>query len=291
MSLYTSLREEVMEKLVLDKEAIKAELAGFLLTKLRDSLVVKVDTPSDARKLCKYLDTLKEKYALVSGIKGHYEVQLKGFPDFLRDPKVYLNDDLHWGDFLRGLFWSCGSMVKPWKGYHLEIGISNNDLASLIESSLRERGISFGTRDKKGRHYLTFRNLLSIKQLLRAMGAERSLKRLDEIRTVKKIREKANREANCDTANAERIVSASLRDLFLINLIGEKLDKLPPKLREVAELRIKHPSLSLKELGAMLSPPLSKMGVYRALRKIRDYFNNWKEGKDFVSRKGENKQL
>lgn len=168
-------------------------------------------------------------------------------------------------------------MIKPWKGYHLEIGIPYYELALSIEGFLKKRSFILSLRFKKGRYYLTFRNMSSISLLLKAIGAERSLKKLQDVWYFKKIRERANREANCDIANAERIAFSSLKDRILIGQLGSKLEELPRELREIAELRLKNPSLSLREIGALMDPPLSKMGVYRALRRIRKLSEKWKE--------------
>ncbi|NLY06152.1 DNA-binding protein WhiA, partial [Candidatus Sordicultor fermentans] len=46
------------------------------------------------------------------------------------------------------------------------------------------------------------------------------------------------------------------------------LDSLPPRLQEVARLRLEHPYASLREIGDLCSPPLSKSGVYHRLREI-----------------------
>ena len=44
--------------------------------------------------------------------------------------------------------------------------------------------------------------------------------------------------------------------------------KLPPPLREIAELRLVHSDASLRELGQMLNPPIGKSGVNHRLRKL-----------------------
>lgn len=277
MSFYTSLKEEIVEKIVKAEESIKAELAGFLSAKAEPSLKIKFDSLSEARKFCKYLDELKEEYSLRLKPGEGCEISLRKFPDFAKEPNLYLNDPL-WGDFLRGLFWGCGSMIKPWKGYHLEIGIPNQELALSIEGFLRGKGLSLSLRFKRGRYYLAFRSMASISLFLKAIGAERSLRKLQSVWSVRKIREQANREANCDVANAERIAFASLKDRLLIKQLGSDLDKLPSDLKEIAMLRLRNPSLSLREIGALMNPPLSKMGVYRALRKIRKLLESGKEG-------------
>jgi len=39
-------------------------------------------------------------------------------------------------------------------------------------------------------------------------------------------------------------------------------------LREIAQLRLKHPSLSLRELAAKCDPPTSKSAAHRRLRVL-----------------------
>ena len=53
-------------------------------------------------------------------------------------------------------------------------------------------------------------------------------------------------------------------DVVAANDLGD----LPPKLRETAELRLAHPSLSLRELALKCRPPASKAAVYRRVRKL-----------------------
>jgi DNA-binding transcriptional regulator WhiA len=43
---------------------------------------------------------------------------------------------------------------------------------------------------------------------------------------------------------------------------------LPPQLAEIAELRLRHPSASLRELAAKARPPLSKASAHRRLQAV-----------------------
>lgn len=45
-------------------------------------------------------------------------------------------------------------------------------------------------------------------------------------------------------------------------------DNLPPVLGEIAVLRLENPEMSLKELGALLDPPIGKSGVNHRLERI-----------------------
>jgi DNA-binding transcriptional regulator WhiA len=49
---------------------------------------------------------------------------------------------------------------------------------------------------------------------------------------------------------------------------GGRLERLPPPLREVAELRLRHPSVSLRELAAKCRPPVTKAAAHRRLGRL-----------------------
>ena len=57
------------------------------------------------------------------------------------------------------------------------------------------------------------------------------------------------------------------------------IEKLSPPLREIARIRVEFPDSSLKELGAMLDPPVGKSGVNHRLRKIGEIADDLREEK------------
>jgi DNA-binding protein WhiA len=75
---------------------------------------------------------------------------------------------------------------------------------------------------------------------------------------------------NCETANLAKTLDASLRQVELIQEYVKKSgwEGIPFNLRELAWLRVEHPDFSLKELGSMLDPPLSKSGTAYRMRKL-----------------------
>ncbi|MNR36929.1 putative sporulation transcription regulator WhiA [compost metagenome] len=87
---------------------------------------------------------------------------------------------------------------------------------------------------------------------------------------MKDMRNSVNRIVNCETANLNKTIGAAVRQIENIRLLQREigLDSLPEKLREVAEIRLAHPDLNLKEVGDMLSGSVSKSGVNHRLRKI-----------------------
>ena len=55
---------------------------------------------------------------------------------------------------------------------------------------------------------------------------------------------------------------------YIENTIG--LSALPDVLKEAAQARLQNPDISLKELGAVLTPPLGKSGVNHRLKRISE---------------------
>ena len=99
-----------------------------------------------------------------------------------------------------------------------------------------------------------------------------ALLNLENVRIVKGMRNQINRLINCETANINKSINASLRQIENINLINRTigLNRLPESLSQVAVLRLENPDASLKELGEMLDPPVGKSGVNHRMRKIEE---------------------
>lgn len=81
---------------------------------------------------------------------------------------------------------------------------------------------------------------------------------------------KVNRLVNCESANLNRVLNASVDQINAIKRLKKtgKFKKLDENLKQIAELRLKYPDISLIELGQKLNPPLGKSGVNYRLTKI-----------------------
>ncbi|MEF9935083.1 MAG: DNA-binding protein WhiA [Clostridium sp.] len=172
--------------------------------------------------------------------------------------------------YVRGAFLGGGSISNPEKTYHMEFVSSSleqaEDLMKLINSfspnaKVIQRKNSFVVYMKEGNQII---DILSI------IGAHTALLELENVRIYKEVRNNVNRIVNCETANLNKTVDAAVRQVESIKFIKAKagLRKLTPGLREVAEIRLNYPDISLKEIGEMLNPPIGKSGVNHRLRKI-----------------------
>lgn len=181
--------------------------------------------------------------------------------------------------YLRGAFLATGSLNNPERGYHLEILAPYESYAKKIKDILASFGISSRYFERKGDYVVYLKEGEKIGEFLRVVEAHRGLMEFENIRVVKGIRNKANRLVNCETANLTRTAFASHEQITNINLIRETigLENIPPALRQVAQLRLEHPEATLKELGGLASPPLTKSSVNHRMRRLNALAHKVKE--------------
>ena len=174
--------------------------------------------------------------------------------------------------FVAGAFLSCGSMTEPLKEYHMEFAVPFEELCSDLKNVLERLGISSKYVERKGLYVLYFKGSEDIEDMLTMMGATKSSIELMNVKILKDVRNKANRIANCDAANIERTLRASEKQIEDIEYImnTEGLDSLTPELRNMAEIRLENPDVSLKELGEMLDKPVGRSGANHRLKKLME---------------------
>ncbi|MCE1245573.1 MAG: DNA-binding protein WhiA [Firmicutes bacterium] len=172
--------------------------------------------------------------------------------------------------FLLGAFLIKGSINTPSKYYHLEIISPDETLTGILHKILQQMEISAGVTIRKNDQVIYIKKADDIANFLTIMGAHGCLLKFEEIRAIKETREEVRRRVNCETANSDKTIQAAVRQALSIASLQEKglLEKLPRSLREIADLRIRFPQASLKELGERLNPPISKSSVNSRLRRL-----------------------
>ena len=172
--------------------------------------------------------------------------------------------------FLRGLFLGCGSMSGPGAPVHVEFTVEDEDLAAQLQRLLARLELPFSLTTRERNVACYTKRGQTAADLLAILGAHDSCLRWEEHAVLGTVRESANRLANCDAANARRAASAGARQAaFLSDLMETPAwDDLPAQLREVAELRVEYPYLSLAELAELARPPLSRSALNRRLRRL-----------------------
>ena len=172
--------------------------------------------------------------------------------------------------FLRGAFLAGGSISNPEKSYHMELVTDHYNVSREIFSLLLELGFSPKSASRGGNYIVYFKQSAAIEDFFTVLGAPVSAMNIMSAKVEKDMRNTINRRVNCDSANADKIVSAAQEQLDAIRRIEQKLglDELPEKLRETALLRIANPESSISDLAALAMPPVSKSCINHRLRKL-----------------------
>lgn len=168
--------------------------------------------------------------------------------------------------YLRGALLGAGSLSGP-RHPHLEIRTAELDGAEFIAGVAAREGAELHVADR-GRHAVAYaKGMEAIADLLVAAGASDVVLVLEERSVVAATRADANRLANADHANLVRTSRAARAQLEALRKLD--VDALPDDLRELATLRLRHPTLSIAELARRCRPPASKAAAYRRIRRIQ----------------------
>ncbi len=183
--------------------------------------------------------------------------------------------------YLRGSFLGAGSVANPEKAHHLEVRLGTEGSAMALREVLAREGITPGFRAKNGGWLVYLKECEPIVAFLTLIGSHGAVLRYQSVRVLRDVKSRVNRVVNCETANVSRIVETGLRQLeeilFIDKTVG--LDSLSPGLRELAQLRMRHPEMSLSELGLLLEPAIGKSGVNHRLRRLSALATELKAGK------------
>ena len=167
--------------------------------------------------------------------------------------------------YLRGALLGAGSLSGP-RSPHLEIRTASRGGAELLAEVAAAEGIRLLVAERT-RHALAYaKGAEAIADVLAAAGASDAVLVFEEQAVLGATRAAANRLANADHANLVRTSRAAHEQLRALGRLD--LDELPPKLREIADLRLRHPTLSLRELALRCDPPATKSAAHRRLQRL-----------------------
>lgn len=171
--------------------------------------------------------------------------------------------------FLRGVFLAVGSVSPPSRPPHLELLLPGGPQADLVAGVMaREHHAPLVDTPRAAHVRLYLKSRESVASFLRDVGASQALFAFEDARAMRELRDRVNRQVNAETANLEKTLRAALvQEKAFRELIPQaQFARLPPKLRELARLRIAHPTASLAELGERLG--ISKSGVNGRMRRL-----------------------
>ncbi len=180
--------------------------------------------------------------------------------------------------FLRGVFLACGGIGDPQKSHFVELRTSHHILASDFTRLCEELSLYPGTSLRRGKKIIYWKSIDAIQDFLTMIGATGAVLDYANAEILKNIRNGVNRVSNCDSANADKIVSAAGKQLRAIRFLEKNGYFYPNEaLAQIARLRVEFPEETLEVLGSRCQPPLSKSGASHRMRKICEIANAMEE--------------
>lgn len=181
-----------------------------------------------------------------------------------------LEEDCCRAAFLRGAFLAGGSVTDPARRNHLELSTSHRTVARETCSILRELNFRPGESTRQGNTLLYLKQADSISDFLTVIGAPVTSLTVQTAKVEREMRNRITRQINCDSANADRTVSAAQTQINAIRQYSARygLNTLPESLQSAALLRVTNPEASLADLAKLSFPPVTKSCLSHRLNRI-----------------------
>ena len=281
MSFSSDLKEELSKINNLNKkDEVRYELIGYLISKnatiAKRNIRYATESEYNINRFSKLLRNLNidneiefdgKSFIINFKIKNLIkEIEIKGNQLEIRNKNV--ENENYKRAIVRGTFLGAGSINNPNKTYHLEINLSTKENMEFLYNILKECKINCKRLLNKNSIYL--KDGEEISAIIALFGANSSVLKFEDIRVQKEMNGKVNRIVNCQTANLNKTLNASVEQIDAIRKLQQsnKFNKLDDNLKEIALLRLEYPDMSLLELGKKLKEPLGKSGVNYRLKRI-----------------------
>ena len=191
--------------------------------------------------------------------------------------KSFLKNENAMKAFLAGLFLGSGSLSAPSEksskktyGYHFEVNLQTKNQADLVCEIFSNFDI-FPKSVERGEEYIVYlKNSETICDVLGLFGANKTVLDLMNKKVDRDMNNLMNRQINCISANLDKTVNASLKQMKAIEIIQNTigLENLPETLCETALLRIGNPEASLNDLLSLMETKISKGALAQRFDKI-----------------------
>lgn len=294
MSFSGDVKDEIARQVPADRHCLQAEIGAIIRfaghicgEKGRESILVETENVNLAKK---YVQLVKKAFDIQvdlnirkrsAGKSNQYSILISG-QDVYKFEKETLEKSCCRRAFIRGAFLAAGSMSNPGKSYHFEIVCRDELQAEELRQIIETFEIHSKVVTRKNKYIVYLKDSTEIVDILNVMEAHQALMELENIRIIKDMKNCANRQYNCDSANINKMVQAAARQLEDIHYIEQNLglEQLPPGLKEMALVRLEYPDVSLQELGTYLNPPVGKSGVNHRLRKLGEIAQELKSNQE-----------
>ncbi len=194
----------------------------------------------------------------------------------MSEEKLFINENIVKGNeaaFLRGVFLIAGVVTDPKRDYHLEMTVYSKSLAQELSNFIRSLGLNIQTavlekNNLKNTFIVYIKDSGGIEDFLTFIGASGASMEFMQIKMYKEAKNNINRKANFETANMDKTYSASAKQTLAIAVINDTIgfEELTPELRDVCEMRLNNPDMTLKQMSEKLG--ISRSGVNHRFQRI-----------------------
>lgn len=238
--------------------AVDVEFSG---TDKKENIILKVPEECDRKAILTWFGHLKKD-----------EINLRINKDLLKTQEDAKS-------FLKGAFIACGTVTDPQNGYHLEFCVPYMNLSKClfeVLTSLKNVPLKVKSTTRKGVFVVYIKDSSDITDFLTYIGAPLCAMDFMQIKMVKEVRNYVNRTTNFEAANISKTAAAATAQIDAIKKMKKagKFNCLADDFRELANLRLKNPEMSLRELGKNLSTPLTRSGVNHKMKKLLSMSEN-----------------
>lgn len=180
--------------------------------------------------------------------------------------------------YLRGAFMGSGFVGSPEGDAHFEMTYSSQAMADSIVDLLERFGVHAKSMMRRNTYVVYLKRRSAIKLFMELVGATHAVEVLDRARETKSMRNEVNRRVNAELANQAKTTNAAIEQLRTIQLVLRHQDirELPEALQTYIRLRARHPDATLRELGAMCDPPLTKSAIYHRVSRLEQIANKYR---------------
>ena len=248
-----------------NKSLVKFELQGYLLTSNSNKFTT--ENEYNINRFSKLLSN--------SGLDD-FKIEMQGNKFCITTKKKIeidqeINDIEEAKAIVRGSFMGAGSITDPKSKYHLEIVFQTEENALKVNHILNHFEINSKVLKRAKNYIIYLKDGEEISNFLAFIGANSSMLKFEENRVIRDVRNNVNRIVNCETANLNKVIKTSVKQIEDIKLIKKcnKFNELSEGEKELAYLRLNNPESSLTELGKMLDNPISKSGVNHRMKAIQ----------------------
>ncbi len=277
MSFSSNIKEELSKiNNFKNKKSLESELLGYILTQntihFKDSLQIVTENEFNIERVYKILFNLEIEYEPDTRGKCYLaNIKITEYLEKIMQLKIE-SDEQTQRDIVRGAFLGAGSVTDPNKQYHLEIFFEQKNNAEYVCNLCKMFDIKLKILQTNNAWVIYIKEGEEISKFLALIGANKGVMDFEDVRVTREIKNNVNRLVNCETANLNKTINASVNQINDIKLIQKlkKFDELPDYLKEIAAVRLENPDMSLKDLGALLDNPIGKSGVNHRLQKIHE---------------------